>query len=321
VTGRPETVNVVSTHPMSVRSQAHALSLLEAADLVLIVDSDVPWIPRTTTPAPDCYVVQIDRDPIKADMPLWTFPVDLALTAEPAVALRQLAGALEPHAASAASRWEERRRILEPAIADSTRSVRDAVAKQQLRPTDIRAVMLALSQALDPGCLLVEEAVSNLGPFAELVDRPEPCTMFSAGGPGLGWAPGAAVGIKLARPDREVVAVVGDGAFMFGVPTATLCLSAEARAPVVIVVLNNGGYRASRLPVLQLFPDGVSAARGDVVGASFTQAPDFVQIAQACGAYGIRTEGADGLAQALAEALSATREGQAAVIDVRVEQD
>jgi acetolactate synthase I/II/III large subunit len=321
VTGRPETVNVVSTHPMCVRSQAHALSLLQAADLLLIVDCDVPWIPRTTTPAPDCYVVEIDRDPIKADMPLWTFPVDLALTAEPGVALRQLAGALESHARSAAPGWEERRRILEPAIADSTRSIRGAVAQQRLPPTDIRAVLSALNQALDPGCLVVEEAVSNLGPLAELLDRPEPCTLHSAGGPGLGWALGAAVGIKLARPDRQVVAMVGDGAFMFGVPTAALALAAEGRAPVVIVVLNNGGYRASRLPVLHLFPDGVSAARGEVVGASFAQAPDFVRLAEACGAYGARTEGADGLPEALARALNGTRQGKSAVIDVRIEQD
>ncbi|HKO26683.1 MAG TPA: thiamine pyrophosphate-requiring protein [Solirubrobacteraceae bacterium] len=321
VTGRPETVNVVSTHPMCVRSQAQALSLLKAADLVLIVDCDVPWIPRTTTPAPDSYVVEIDRDPIKADMPLWTFPVDLALTADPAVALRQLTGALESHAPSAASGWEERRRSLEPAIADATRSVRGAVANQQLPATDIRAVVLALSQALDPSCLVVEEAVSNLGPVAELLDRPEPCTLHSAGGPGLGWALGAAVGIKLARPDRQVVALVGDGAFMFGVPTAALALAAEARAPVVIVVLNNGGYRASRLPVLHLFPDGVSAARGEVVGTSFAQAPDFLRLAEACGACGTRTEGADGLPEALARALNATREGKSAVIDVRVEQD
>src|SRR5581483_812937 len=278
VTGRPETVNLVSTHPMSVRSQAHAQSLLKAADLVLIVDCDVPWIPRTTTPAPDCYVVQIDRDPIKADMPLWTFPVDLALTAEPAVALRQLAGALESHAPSASAGWEERRRILEPAIAESTRSIRDAVAHQRLPPTDIRAVLSALNESLDPGCLVVEEAVSNLGPVAELLDRPEPCTLHSAGGPGLGWALGAAVGIKLARPDRQVVAMVGDGAFMFGVPTAALALAAEARAPVVIVVLNNGGYRASRLPVLNLFPDGVSAGRGEVVGTTLAHAPDLVRV-------------------------------------------
>jgi acetolactate synthase-1/2/3 large subunit len=321
VIGRPEAVNLVSTHPMCVRSQSHAQSLLTAADVLLVVDCDVPWIPRDTSPAPDCFVVQIDRDPIKADMPLWSFPIDLALCADPAVAVGQLASALAPHAGRAAGdRWQRRRRSLEFAIAASTRSARDAAAGSERPPTDIRAVALALNEALDPGCLVVEEAVSNLAPIAELLDRPEARTLYSAGGPGLGWAPGASVGIKLARPDRDVVAIVGDGAFMFGVPTATLCLAAEAGAPVVIVVLNNGGYRASRLPVLNLFPDGVSASRGEVVGTSFARAPDFVRVAEACGAYGARTDGADGLPEALTGALVAARAGTAAVIDVRVEQ-
>jgi acetolactate synthase I/II/III large subunit len=320
VIGRPEAVNLVTTHAMCVRSGSHAQSLLTDADLLLIVDCDVPWIPRTATPAPDAYVVQIDRDPIKADMPLWTFPIDCALCADPRVALEQLGTALEPFRERAERRWRDRRQTLEPAIAASTRSARDGASREGVPPSDVRAVMLALSDALAPGCLVVEEAVSNLAPVAELLDRPEPATLYSAGGPGLGWAPGASVGIKLARPDRQVVAIVGDGAFMFGVPTATLCLAGEARAPVVIVVLNNGEYRASRLPVLQLFPDGVSAARGEVVGTRFAQAPDFVQIAEACGAHGARTQGADGLPEALAGALAATQAGQAAVIDVRVDQ-
>jgi acetolactate synthase-1/2/3 large subunit len=174
-------------------------------------------------------------------------------------------------------------------------------------PTDIRAVVLALSESLEPGCLVVEEAVSNVGPISELLDRPEPGTLYSAGGPGLGWSPGAAVGIKLARPDRTVVAVVGDGAFLFGVPTAALCLAAEAHAPVVMVVLNNDGYRASRLPVLALFPDGVSAERGEVVGTRFQRPPDLVGLAEACGAWGARTEGADGLPEALANAIAAKK--------------
>jgi acetolactate synthase-1/2/3 large subunit len=321
VMGRPEAVNILATHPMWVRSGSHAQSLLTGADLLLVLDCDVPWIPRTASPAPGCFVVQVDRDPIKADMPLWSFPVDLALCADPLVAARQLADALEPYAREdAGDRWRERRRALEPAIAASAQSVRDAAAAEDLSPTDIRAVALALNGALEPGCLVVEEVVSNVAPLTELLDRREALTLYSAGGPGLGWAPGAAVGIKLARPDRQVVAIVGDGAFMFGVPTAMLSLAAEARAPVVIVVLNNGGYRASRLPVLNLFPDGVSAARGEVVGTTFAQAPDFVQLAAACGAHGARTNGADGLAEALAGALAAARDGTTAVIDVRVDQ-
>jgi acetolactate synthase-1/2/3 large subunit len=321
VIGRPEAVNLSSTHPMSVRSQAHASRLLGEADLVVIIDCDVPWIPLAGGPGPDCFVAQIDCDPVKADMPLWSFPVDLALCADPVTALRQLAGELEPQAPAHGARWEERRRTLVPAIVDSTRRLRDRAAQAGVPPTDVRAVMLALSRALDPGCLVVEEAVSNIVPVAELLDRPEPDTLFSAGGPGLGWAPGAAVGIKLARPDRDVVAIVGDGTFMFGVPTAALCLAAEAGAPVTIVVLNNAGYRASRLPVLNLFPDGVSATSGAVVGTRFAQAPDFVAIAEACGALGARTEGTDGLGEALERARAATRAGRAAVIDIRIDQD
>lgn len=321
VIGRPEAVNLVSSHPMSVRSQAHAQALLAEADLVLVVDCDVPWIPRAAGPAPGAFVAQIDRDPVKADMPLWSFPIDLALCADPVIALRQLADALEHHAGASGARLEERRSRLVAAIADSTRSVRDQAARVGMPPNDIRSVVLALNRALHPDCLVVEEAVSNLVPVAELLDRAEPETLYSAGGPGLGWAPGAAVGIKLARPERDVVAIVGDGAFMFGVPTAALCLAAEARAPVTIVVLNNGGYRASRLPVLGLFPDGVSTARGEVVGTTFARAPDFVGVAEACGAYGARTEGAAGLGDALEHALATTRAGRAAVIDVRVDQE
>lgn len=320
VTGRPESVNLVTTDPLCVRSQAHAEALLTEADVVVIVDCDVPWIPRTTAPAPGAFVVQIDRDPVKADMPLWSFPVDLALTADPGVALRQLVEAVGRHADAGAERWARRRDELGVAIAASTRAIREQAAAPELPPTDIRAVLRTINEALDPGCLVVEEAVSNIGPFAELIDRSEPDSLYSAGGPGLGWAPGAAVGIKLARPDRTVVAVVGDGVFFFGVPTATLCLAAEANAPVVIVVLNNGGYRASRLPVLALFPDGVSAREGKVSGAAFAQPPDVVGIAEACGAWGARTDGAEGLSAALADAIAVVAQGRSAVIDVRVQQ-
>jgi acetolactate synthase-1/2/3 large subunit len=317
VIGRSEAVNVVTTHPMSVRSLSLSQSLLAEADLVLVVDCDVPWIPRDTTLAAGCFVAQIDRDPVKADMPLWSFPIDLSLCADPAVALGQLAGALERHRERAADRWEERRRSLAPAIASANQSPRSAAA--QAPQTDVRAAVLALSDALEPGDLVVEEAISNAGPVAELLERPEPGTLYSAGGPGLGWSPGAAVGIKLARPDRRVVAVVGDGAFLFSVPTATLALAAEAKAPVVLVVLNNGGYRASRLPVLELFPDGVSARRGEVIGAPVSRPVDFVALAQACGAHGERTSGAAGLGDAIRRALAAA-DGVSAVVDVQVEQ-
>jgi acetolactate synthase-1/2/3 large subunit len=179
-------------------------------------------------------------------------------------------------------------------------------------------VVLALNARLAGEDIAIEEAVSNTEVVTEFLTRTEPGTLTSPGGPGLGWALGASVGVKLARPSSRVVAIVGDGAFMFGVPTAALCLAAEARAPFVAVVLNNGGYRASRLPVHDLFPAGTSVARGDVVGTRFACPPDFAAVAAACGAHGERVEDVSRAGDAIERAIKAAEAGQAAVVDVAV---
>jgi acetolactate synthase-1/2/3 large subunit len=126
------------------------------------------------------------------------------------------------------------------------------------------------------------------------------------------------VGIKLARPDQRVVTIVGDGSFMFGVPTAALSLAAEADAPILAVVLNNHGYRASRLPVFELFPDGVSAGQGDAVGTRFRFPPDFAAVAHACHAHGETVDSRAELVPALRRGLNAIEAGRSAVVDVHI---
>jgi acetolactate synthase-1/2/3 large subunit len=87
------------------------------------------------------------------------------------------------------------------------------------------------------------------------------------------------------------------------------------------VILNNNGYRASRLPVYGLFPDGVSARRGDAVGTRFRQAPDYPALAAACHAHGERVENAEDLVPALRRALAAVDAGQVAVLECVVAQN
>jgi acetolactate synthase-1/2/3 large subunit len=118
-----------------------------------------------------------------------------------------------------------------------------------------------------------------------------------------------------------VIAVTGDGSFLFGVPTSALMMAAEWGTPFLTVILNNNGYRASRLPVYGLFPDGISARRGEAAGTRFTRAPDYPALAAACHAYGERVEKAEDLVPALRRALAALDDGQAAVIECVVEQD
>lgn len=127
------------------------------------------------------------------------------------------------------------------------------------------------------------------------------------------------MGIAMAS-GRRVVAVVGDGAFLFGSPVSALALAAEASAPFLTVVLDNDGYRASRRPVLELFPRGVSAEQGVVVGTNFAHPPDQAAVARACGAFGeIVTEAAE-LLPALSRGLQAVDQGRCAVVTVHIDQ-
>ncbi len=312
---RPDSVNIPTSHPMRVASDHTAAALIREADLLVLIDCDVPWIPRRLNPSPGATVVQIDDDPVRPDMPLWSFPVDVAVTADGALATAQLADALQAAGGPVGSLAQARRAWLAAAARPEP-----AEAGPQ-HETQVRDVVIALNDHLDPHDVVIEEAVSNTEVVTELLTRTEPGTLCSAGSPGLGWALGASVGVKLARPSNRVVAVVGDGAFMFGVPTAALCLAAEAQAPFIAVVLNNNGYRASRLPVLDLFPDGVSAASGTVAGTRFASPPDLAAVARACGAHGERVEAGaspEDLSDALRRAFKAADDGQAAVLDVAV---
>ena len=181
--------------------------------------------------------------------------------------------------------------------------------------------MSALNQVIDAEDIVIEEAVTNAPAVYEGLERTLPCTLTGPTGPGLGWALGGSLGVKLARPDRRVIAVTGDGSFLFGVPTSALTMAAEWGTPFLAVILNNKGYRASRLPVYGLFPEGVSARRRTAVGTRFTWAPDYPALAAACHAHGERVEKAEDLVPALRRALAALDKGQAAVVECVIEQD
>jgi acetolactate synthase-1/2/3 large subunit len=97
-------------------------------------------------------------------------------------------------------------------------------------------------------------------------------------------------------------------------------MAAEMHAPFLTVVLNNDGYRASRLPVFDLFPEGASALAHEAVGTDFHFAPDFATLAGACHAHGERVEELSELIPALERALHVIEGGRAAVVDVHIHQ-
>jgi acetolactate synthase I/II/III large subunit len=308
-------VNFPSRHPLYAGDAAG--DVLATADVVLLLDSEVPWIPALAAPPVGATVLQIDIDPVKATMPLWSYPVDVALTADTAVALPLLAGELRRLAspASEASRAERREQVC-GRLAE-IRQEWDAYAGSDDPAAAPHAMMQALNKVLPPRAIVLEEAVTARLALIRQIDR-EPGSFFDTGSPALGWAIGGAMGVKLARPEAPVFAVCGDGSFGFGVPTAAFWSAHRAGAPFIAVILNNQSYRASRLPVGRLYPGGAGEKEGSFPEADLSPAPDYVGLATAYGGGGRVVSDTAELADAVEYCLALEADGRCSVLDIRL---
>jgi acetolactate synthase I/II/III large subunit len=295
---------------------------LAAADLVLILDHDVPYIPTRTGPAPDATVIQIDLDPVKERIPLWTFPLSLAIPADTSRALGVLADAVEGLLTDAPRRRIAARREKLAARHARQRAEWEAEARAASTARPIHPAWLAscLGQIARevPDCIFVDEAVTNDSFLWHLVPLREPGTWFKSGGSGLGWGLGGALGIKLAHPDRPVVALVGDGSFVFGEPLAALWAAQTQAAPILVVIFNNSCYNATKSPLVAAYPDGHSVTTDRFVGIDLLPAPRYDLLAQSVGAHGERVEDPAEVLPALRRGLDRVRAGQSVILDVQL---
>jgi acetolactate synthase-1/2/3 large subunit len=318
---RRDTVNLPSSHPMALGDgggSGPGTYGLRESDAVLVLDHDVPWVPVLAHPPRTAPVIQIDVDPVKATIPVWGFPVDLPIQADTVKALPQLTAALSAIATQQRrARWSERFRSFNNAKQSQEEESRRSVERvQSSRPIDVNWLAAALNEALPENALIMEEAVTSAAAFQRHLHRERPASLFQSGAPGLGWALGASIGAKLAAPERTVVAITGDGTFVFGSPVAALWGAEAARAPFLTVVLNNAGYNASKQPVLELFPEGASKQQDAFPGVRHPSPPDYALLAQSCHAFGERVEDPEVLPGAIRRGLEAVARGQAAVLDV-----
>lgn len=139
----------------------------------------------------------------------------------------------------------------------------------------------------------------------------KPGTLLSCAGGCIGWAPGAALGVKLAAPEKTIISLMGDGAFIYGCPEASLWSASFYKAPFLSIIYDNLGYGAIK---------GLFRKKYDVenMGADIATPPDYTLIARANKAYGRMVDDPADVPKALKECLAVVRAGQAAVLDVRL---
>jgi len=289
--------------PLNVLSGPGLRGQLAGADMVLAVGAPLflTVSPVTENPLPaGCRLVHIGLDAWELGK---NWPADLLLLADPGEALRELRALLEGRltpaqreaAAARLAAAQGQRMAIFQALDGALR------ARWGDEPMAASRFAYELGQALHPDTVLFDESVTAGGHLMRHL-RLRPGSHLRAAGGGLGAGIPAPIGLKLARPDRPVLGVVGDGAALYTVQA--LWTAAHYRVPVTWVIANNRSYRILKLNLLQYLGEGASD-RGFIAMDLVEPELDFARIAEAFGVRGVRIERADELGPAVRQAQEA----------------
>jgi len=306
-------------HPQSFqiaeRQPSFTLPIWGEPDLLLAIGCrlirEYRYLPEPVI-KPETRCIHIDEDPWEIGK---VFPVDLGIIADAESALR---GLLEiyPRAAPSSNGREERLECIRKAK-EQTNAELEARIKQGWDGTPINTARLVrvMDRLIEKDALIVNESPTSkdilMANFKFAAGR----SYFSNSSGGyLGWGLGAAIGAKLASPNRRVVACLGDGCTMFGLQG--LWTLAKYRVPLTVIVFNNRAYMA----VKNQFRGSEERVRiAAEMGAELT-GPDlnFARLAETFGIFGQRVEQPDAIEPALKRALE---QNGPALVDVAIAQN
>lgn len=300
--------NISSDHPMYLGTNAGPA--LSEADLLIFLDVDVPWVPALASPREDARVARIDIDPLKSEMGLWAFPCDLLLQGSVAATLPVLTLLVTEKLTNAQSlRARERASAIEMAHSAWQRGL-------DMDTSPAAQVARAVADVLDDTTTVIDDSTCAIDTNVEQLPMRAPHSYFRPMGSSMGWGASAALGAKLAAPERTVISLNAEGNFLSGAPEAALWGAARCGAPFLTVVYDNAQYAAIRLQVQEQYPRGALLRTGTAL--NIERPPDLVMLASSCDAYGERVEDLRELPQALDRGLDAVRGGQSALVDVFV---
>jgi acetolactate synthase-1/2/3 large subunit len=262
----------------------------------------------------------VDIDALKQDIPIWGFPVDLAIQADSSIACAALAEEIERRLRPAdRTRIEARRRAVTAEHQAQRSNWRqravDLAARTPIAP---EWAAYCLSEIVDEDTVIVSEAVTNNPVLWGYLPLDTPGTYYQSLGSGLGWGLGAALGARLAAPSKTILCVLGDGSWVFGSPIAAYWAAEQNRCPFLTVIFNNQEYAATTEAILTTAPEGYARRTNAYPACDLPKPPLYSRVAQAMGLWARTVEDPASLPSVLREALSEVRRGRSALVDICV---
>lgn len=283
----------------STMAAQEGVDVILAAGAIVFLEFDLADAPRLPAGAG---LIHLHPDPREVGR---LYPARVGLVGDVAAGLREVLQRLqETHYQAPAERrqWLDR---LAGRRAPGAEEAAQAVEQDNGCPTP-ESLALALVDTLSPETVIVDEGIRSARALHRFYSFTVPGTYHRSSGGGLGWGLPTALGVKLACPERPVVAFLGDGACLFGLQA--LWTAAHYRIPVLVIVCHNRGYRAVKAALQNLA--GKAAAAGIYPGTAINEpAVDFVRTAEGFGVPAYRASTGRELPSVLAKAF---REAQSA---------
>ena len=291
----------------------------EQADFGLMVDVDVPWIPKTTRVNPNAYWAQLDVDAIKRDIPMWGFPLNARIEGDSVRLIKQLIEIIESSATPEfKSKAAARSLALKTAHAQNRQKAASlAQAKGVVNAINPHYLCAVMGQKIDLHDVVLNEAIRNTMAVFEQIPREVPGSLMGLSGGGLGFSAGTALGIKLAQAKNRVIHFVGDGSFYFSNPSSVYAVANQYGLPILTVLLDNGGWSAVKESTLRMYPQGEAKSTNQFV-SDLGYSTDFSAIAEAAGAHGERLTDPEQVEAAVERCLAALDAGRSALLHVRI---
>jgi benzoylformate decarboxylase len=275
-----------SSHPLYrgalVRLPAAIHGVLTQHDLLVSVGADLFTLslPGDIESMPEDYpVVHLDTDPWELGK---NYPETVSILGEPKVTLPELTEAVR--GARSGAETERSVKRLEHAKAEGIASLHklnamaDALAERH--PIHPLALMQTIGRLLPDDAVVIDETISSGMGLRRFLKSDDAQSFFGLRGGGIGWGLPAAIGVKLALPNRPVVALIGDGSAMYTIQG--LWTAARENLRMVFVIINNYSYRILKQRTNAM--KGMAAQHDTYVAMDLDQPRvDFVQVARGLG--------------------------------------
>ncbi|KAK5135691.1 hypothetical protein LTR08_004992 [Meristemomyces frigidus] len=306
---------------------------IKTADVILLLDVDVPWIPTQCKPNDSAKIIHIDVDPLKQQMPVFYVNAVARYRADAETAITQITSHIKTsmHDQVSSQVFEKRYTDLQ----QSHKQRLETIASQAKAADDgtfgCSYLISQVRKACPPDTIWAIEAVTNTAFVADQIQATIPGSWINCGGGGLGWSGGGALGVKLATDTEHggsnkgkfVCQIVGDGTFLFSVPGSVYWIAQRYGIPVLVIVLNNQGWNAPRKSMLLVHPDGEgSKVDNKALNISFAPTPDYSGIAKAASGgecWAAQAGTVEELAKLLPQAIEAVKGGKCAVLDAHLD--